>query len=48
MAATLQLPTRDQIAALSSRERMQLAHELHRAECELLAAQVDLVGRDGS
>jgi hypothetical protein len=43
MAAILQAPTRDQMAALDARDRMQLAQELHRAECELLAAQVDLL-----
>jgi hypothetical protein len=43
MTAILQLPTRDQIAALGAADRIRLAHELHRAECELLAAQVDLL-----
>jgi hypothetical protein len=43
MAVTFQRPTRDQIAALSASDRMHLARELHRAECELLAAQVDLL-----
>jgi hypothetical protein len=43
MTAVIQFPTRDQIAALGAADRMRLAHELHRAECELFAAQVDLV-----
>jgi hypothetical protein len=43
MAVTLERPTRDQIAALSARERMQLAHQLNRAEQVLLATQVDLL-----
>jgi hypothetical protein len=43
MAVILQLPSRDQIAALDTGERMRLAQELARADRQLFAASVDLL-----